>query len=176
MKEVVCYPITVTRSTPFAKYFSGRRELGIFLLILAIVAGLVASRYQPHPRVTVSGLALGDSAEQVQKVLGTPSFRSQVANSITWEYWPKKQDQRQLSVTFEQDKATRIEGGDPEVDGQSCLKWSSPELLSRLGSPSHGGAGGEKGGASHTFLAYPEYRLLVQQENGENHFILFQRS
>lgn len=126
--------------------------------------------------MTVSGLALGDSPEQVQKVLGTPSFRSVINDSITWEYWSKNKDQRNLYLTFERDKATRIEGGNPEIDGQSCLKWSGPELISRLGSPSHGGVGGEKGGSGHTFLAYPQYRLLVQQENGENHFVLFQRS
>lgn len=112
---------------------------------------------------------------QVEGKLGYASFRSRQQDTTVWEYWAGA-ERPQLTVWFVDEKVVRLDGGIPEVDGVNALTWDIDKLKRELGSPGHAGLGGERGGSGHDFLAYPNFRLLIQRENGINRFILFQAS
>jgi hypothetical protein len=152
--------------------FGKKRDLLVLLVILGTMAVLLAVRDAPHPRVTVSGLALSMSTQAVESQLGDADFRTRAYGAYILEYWAQK-DRPELRVWSQDDVVYKIEGGVPEIDGQDARGWSLTEVQRQLGEPSHGGSGRAVGGAGHSFLSYPQHRLLVQEDDSHLKFILF---
>ncbi len=171
-KEVVCYPISVTRSTPLANFFSRRSNLITIALFLCLIALLSQRNFPPNPDVNISGLRLGDSAAKVEESLGYASFREVRGGTTLWEYWGDSPG-RSLTVWIEHDRVVRLDGGLPEVDGETALSCDLSTLRHKLGPPANQGLSGERGREGHNFLSYPKLRLLIQRKNGTNRFILF---
>ena len=73
----------------------------------------------------------------------------------------------------EAEVAAKITGGIPQIDGHDVREWSLQEVEDKLGPPQHRSQGREIGGRARSNLAYPQHRLLVQQDDGEIQFILF---
>lgn len=140
------------------------------MAILAALAGL--DRTTPPPRVTICGLHLGMTAQQVEESMGEPNFTSTSHGAYIMEYWSDS-DRPPLMVWTDSATVYKIEGGIPEVDGQNALQWDNRQVLSALGPPKYGGKGGEANTSGHTFLSYPAHRLLIQREHSQNKFILF---
>jgi hypothetical protein len=173
-KKVVCYLITVTKATPYQKIIQKYREPLLLFLIIGII-GALYSWTPPKSQVSISGLHLGVTAKQVERSLGTPNFYSLSHGAYILEYYAFKQKPG-LRVFFhgKDGAAYRIEGGIPMVDGENALDWSLDQVVQRLGAPQNSGQGRAVGESARGFLAYPELRLLVQQENGQTRFILFE--
>jgi len=171
---MVCYPITVTNSTPRTNFFLKNRELLVFLLVVSVIGLFYTFSAESKPRVTISGLYLGLKPAQVEDVLGKADFETTVSGAYRMVYYSEEERPR-LQVTFNDAKGGcyRIEGGTPEIDGKSYLRWKTTELP--LGLAQNGGTSGTVGeNGQRLFLTYPQHNLLVQNEDGKmNRFILF---
>lgn len=148
------------------------RDFVILLIVLSVVAGFYAWKQKQVPRVTVSGLSLFLTVDQVEEKLGKANFRTRAYGAYILEYWSQK-DRPQLKVWSADNVVYKIEGGIPEIDGQNALNWDLDAIETKLGPASHGGRSGEVGGTGHSFLAYPDHRLLIQRDNAKTKFILF---
>ena len=82
-------------------------------------------------------------------------------------------DQNVLKVWSQDDVVYKIEGGTPEIDGIDVGRYDVKQVVRLLGPPQNAGNGGEVGSSGHSFLSYPEYRLLVQRTTSNTRFVLF---
>jgi hypothetical protein len=146
------------------------------ILLLGAIATLVGQG-RPPAVVTVSGLTLAATREQVFAVLGQPSFQQDQSRPTHVEYWSQSPS---LSIDFHPDGSTlRLQGGRPEINGEDVRHWSLEKVERYLGPPSGASQGTSlsNGGSpieGDAFLKYPERRLLVvwNPESGTD-FILF---
>lgn len=124
---------------------------------------------RPPAAVTVSGLSLGATRQEILRKLGQPSFQAGAPDLTHVEYWnnPSKACPI-LAIDFKPDgTTTRIEGGLPEIDGEDVRSWSLSEVERRLG-PADGAtssAAFSSGGTQvdgDAYLRYPDRHLLVR--------------
>ncbi len=160
------------RSTLSTKLLRNKPEIALCVVILALVALSARWRDPSESRITVSGLSLTTSLSQAEELLGPADFRKVATDFETWEYWEQK-DRPELRIFHLNGEVFKVEGGIPEIDGRDVRHLDLDALQRLLGKPSHSGTGGAVGGPGHTYLAYPQHRLLLQRRGGQTKFILF---
>lgn len=126
------------KTSPTTRAWQQRSNFAVILVVLALAA-LLAPRCGPsHARVTISGLDLGVSQQEIESRFGPPSFQLGTPPHRQ-EYWAFKTPalERDLLVALSQDgRAHQLQGGDPQIDGQSVKAWSPDQVMSALGTPS----------------------------------------
>ena len=162
----------MTKSTPQTKFLSKRRDLFVFIFLLAAIA--VYSSYdgsEQNSRISISGIQLHQDRDFVEKELGGEDYRS--FHSSPWKQHWHKQGEPDITVLYrEDDKIQSIKGGRPEIDGLDATHWSFRQISDRLGPPSYGGTSRAIGDESHGYLSFLEHRLLVQRGQTTT-FVLF---
>ncbi len=149
----------------------------VFLVLIALWAGQTATK----PKVTISGLTLEQSLDEVQQILGPPSFRRGTPNPHHVEYWHLSNSPEVLTIAL--DDSGRIKGlagGVPEIDGRPVSELGPEQALYLLGTPSSGTWNRERIGKASELvqreqtLIYKHLNLLVKVEtNGTLAFHLF---
>lgn len=159
------------KSTPQTKFLSKRRNLFVFIFLLAAIAVYSSYGSRQNSRISISGIQLHQDRDFVEKELQGRDYRS--FQSSQWEQHWYKQEEADIDVFYDDNgKIHSIKGGRPEIDGADATHWTFQQIRDRLGPPSYGGTGRAIGDESHGYLSYSEHRLLVQRGETTT-FVLF---
>lgn len=176
--SLTCYIYLVASPDKSSTY---RWNICVSVAIVCITAVLTSFFASCSVSITISGLSLGLSYQQVLDLKGNPSFKTGSPLPTRIEYWHEHTPQGPpLYIVFdEQQKITEIGGGLPQLNGRDASSYTLKDIERELG-PSLASSFGHQYESETTvnreyvYLKYPNHHLLVRRsEPFDLEFILF---
>ena len=162
----------MSRSTPKPKFLAKLRDFFILALTVAVIAAIYGF-CRPSPRVTISGLSLEDTRENVASHLEHLDYRH--FSTGQWGERFYRMDSAGIDVVYDESGSVyRLEGGVPEIDGQDAGSWTPERVEQALGKANMGGTSRAVGESTQGYFAYPEHRVLIYFDPAGNRFVLFE--